>query len=505
MSDPRDKQPAAEAPRHDPWDITIEQNLIGKLLADNRLIDTAAADLEPRQFYDPLHGRLYAMVIALQADGDSVTPAVLHSVMKSDAGMIEVGGQAYLEAMRAAAPASTGVREYVRILLDHAMRRDLVQIAAALDANAHAPPGETTARQAADAATEALLQAGRASARPNQTPFESAMETARQIEAIKQGKPIPGVKTGIKKLDKEIGCLRGGDFITFLGKSGMGKSALMGTIALNVARQGHPVLFFSLEMTASQLVQRMVCDLDFDGAAKPMWYSRIRNGRLTDEEFERFMLSSQKLQGLPLEICDEDGLTISQIASRARAFKAKHGKNEDGSEKTGLILIDYQQIIDPIDERDNRERQIAKNARGCKSLAKRLNWPVGAGSQMNESDEGRAATERRPRASDARESKAIMNESDLMLAPYRPVVAVENRKPLEARMGDPAHIAWQAEVKEVRHRFDLLGLKNRHGRRFDLELWADMGASAIRDCDPAKAKVEEAAEDAGADLLEGIG
>src|SRR5207302_433721 len=171
--------------------------------------------------------------------------------------------------------------------------------------------------------------------------------------------------------------------------------------------------------------------------------------------FTRFVLGAQRLDNLPLEICDEDGLTMAQIASRARAFVAKHGKNPDGSRCLGAILIDYLQIVEPADQRENRERQVARIARGAKSLAKRINWPVIIGSQMNESDEGRAKEERRPRASDARESKAIMNESDQMYSPYRPAVAVENRKPLDAIQGDVADIEWKASLKAVRNRFEL--------------------------------------------------
>lgn len=496
--DPRDTQ---EPAKHEPYDVDVEQALLGALLRDNRRIDVVAADLEARHFWDPLHQRLYDMIVYLQTEGD-VTPLILHSVMKADPGVIETGGMGYLDALASSAPATPNVAIYAKILRDLSFRRDLIRIGEELATAALDNPVDSPAQALADYATEALLQAGSDTAKPSMTPYEVAMETVRELDATRGGKAPPGILTGIEKLDREIGCLRGGDLITILAKSGMGKSALMGGLALNMARAGTPVLFFSLEMTRSQLVERMVCDVDFDTAEKAMWYSRVRNHRLSDEEFSRFVLGGQRLNNLPLEICDEDGLTMAQISARARAFVAKYGKHADGSPRLGAIIGDYLQIVEPANDRDNRERQVSRIARGAKSLAKRVGWPVIFGSQMNEKDESRSGDERRPRASDARESKAIMNESDLMLSPYRPAVAVENRKPLEAANGSPEHIIWSGELKAVRNRFELLALKNRHGRRFDLELWCDMGASAIRDEAPYRAK--DAPEQAAQDLLENL-
>lgn len=492
-----------EAYRHVPYDIEVEQALLGALLLDNRRIDEAAAELEPEHFYDPLHARLFDMICYLPSEETAPSPLTVHAVMKTDPGLIEVGGHAYLSGLAASTPAMPNVLDYARILRDLAARRALIRIGENLVNGAFEPPRDLSPETLGSQTIEDILQAGSGSAKPILSPYKIAMESVRALEEVAAGKAIPGIKTGIAKLDREIGVLRGGDFITILGKSGMGKSALMGTLAKNIAQQGHPVIFFSLEMTASQLVERMVCDIDFDTAEKAMWYSRVRNHRLSDDEFARFMLTSRKLESLPLEIIEEDGLTMAQIAARSRAFSARHGrKNVDGSPKIGAVLLDYLQIIEPADSRDNRERQVARVARAAKALAKRLGWPVIAGSQMNESDEGRAKEERRPRASDARESKGIMNESDLMFSPYRPVVAVENRKPMEAAEGDPANVAWKGEVKALRHRFDLLCLKNRHGRKFDLELWADMAANAIRDQTPSRAMTPQ--DDAMGDLLENL-
>lgn len=485
---------APETAPHHPYDIEIEQALIGALLVNNRLIDQAAADLEPAHFYDPLHARIFEMIVYMAGEG-GVTPVVLHGIMKHDPGLIEMGGTKYLAELAGASPSSPSIREHILALKELAMRRALVEIGEEIVAAAHEGPADRPARKIADVATERLLVVGTETAKPNITPYQSAMDTVRELEQIAIGKPIPVVKTGFWKLDDEIGGLRGGDLFTILGKSGQGKSALMGAMALNAARRGHPVIFFSLEMTLKQLTDRLVCDIDFtSNPDKPLWYSRVRNGALRDGEFERYMLAARELEGLPLEIIDKDSIDIGQMSARARAFKAKHSGG-----KLGLVLSDYAQIVDPTDAKENRERQVARIARGHKALAKRLEWPVGMGSQMNESDENRAVAERRPRANDARESKAIMNESDFMFAPWRPVVAVLNRKPVGLSEGHHEMDAWWAEVRMVAHRFEFLCLKNRHGRLFDLEFWAEMGASAIRCGAPAITVVEQAQ----ADLLEG--
>lgn len=490
MGDPRD-EPTAYS--HEPYSIDLEQAILGICLRDNAQIDIAAADLTSQDFYDPLHARMFDMLLALMGDGDAVTPLILHSVMKSDPGIIETQGLVYLTSLYQAAPAIPTMRTWIKGMKDLALRRQLLKISQALAESATAPPSEMTARQSAEAATEALLAAGRDTARPILTIREIAAESILEAEGLKQGKSLPIVRTGFEKLDDEIGGLRGGDLCIIMGKSGSGKSALMGGVSRYTAQNGIPTIVFSLEMMRRQWIERMVCDLDFDTAAKPMWYSRVRNGRLSDDEFSRFVLASQQTDGWPFEIHDDDDLTASQISARARAFAAKH------RDKMGLVVIDYLQIVQPADDKENRERQVARIARALKSLGKRLGWPVIAGSQMNESDAQRAKEEKRPQASDARESRGIMNEADLMLAPWRPAYFVERRKPMDTPDDSPAMKAWWGELREVRNKFDLLCLKNRHGRTFDVSLWAEIGSSAVRDQAPMRLRPAE--ERAADDLL----
>ncbi len=501
MSVPRDWQ---EAYHHAPYDLDIEQATIGCLMRNKALIDEACADINGDHFYDRLHGRIFDMMVALHADGDTPTPLVLHSVMKSDPGLLETGGVAYLEALWAAAPAIVTLRQWVNILLDLHVRRQVQEIAAGIAEEVVTPANEMSGRVIAERATEALLQIGRLGGKPILSIREIAEERTREVEAARSGAPIPRVLTGLHKMDKEIGGLRGGHLIVVMGKSGMGKSAFMCGVSRYAAQHGFPTIVFSLEMTCKEWTDRLICDLDFDTAPYPMSYSKVGNLRMSDDEFSRFLLASQSTDGWPFELHDEDDLTIAQISARARAFAAKYGRHEDGSPKIGLVVIDYLQIINAIDDRENRERQVARIARGAKALAKKLGWPVMIGSQMNEADTQRAKEERRPQASDARESRGIMNEADLMLAPYRPAHFIENRKPMDATYGDPEYESWAAELRAVAHRLDLLCLKNRHGRRVDWEFYCDMSSSSVRDEAPLRHRAPSPEDQAAADLLAGV-
>lgn len=488
--------------REAPVEIDLEQAVLGACLINNRLIDVAAAELEPEQFFDPLHRRLFQMIVHLSTEG-AVTPIILRSVMKIDPGVKEIGPD-YFFNLADAAPAMPDIPSMARLIREAAAKRELMQISE--DTLADVLDGEpnATAQSIADRTTDKLLNLGRATAKPLLSPYEIALSSLKRVEDMAMGKPVPLIKTGLSKLDEEIGGLRGGDLVLVPAKSGMGKSALMGTAALNVARGLQdvredlrrppvPVIVFSLEMMREQWIERTVCDIDFDTAPKPMWYSRIRNGRMSSEEISRYGEAMQALHGLPLEIHDDDDLTIQQIGVRARAFKAKHG-----NAPLGLVVIDYAQIVSPIDPRAPREQQVAATARGAKALAKRLGWTVMLGSQVNEADAGRGKDEKRPQLSDTRESKSLGNEADIALSPFRPAYYVENRKPVEAVPGDAAWLAWKAELSACAHRMELLALKNRHGRRFDLELYCDMGASAIRDAAPYQSRTTPEQE---ADLL----
>ena len=452
-------------------DVLAEQSVLGTLLIRNSLIDAAAAEITEEDFYDPLHRRIYRAVCQLAANGP-VTPISLHAALRTDEGLKELGGLDYLLVLAQAAPASLNIAALASVLKGLAVRRRLAAIAADLAADANESDAVITPQQAADAATEALLQVSVGKRGVQKTPYEAAQETLAEAEDAAHGIPPPMVKTGLSMLDEEIGGFRAADLIIVPAASGMGKSSLLGGISLRTALAGVPTIVFSLEMTRRQWTDRLVCDLDYDTHARALWYSKFRNGRVDESDITRYALASRRLHGLPLEIVEDDDLTIEQITARARAFKAKHGG------KLGIVLIDYLQIIAASHNRDrNREQEVSHIARGTKRLAKMLGWPVVAASQINEAADSRGDGLQRPRPGDVRESKVIRNEADLMLAPWREAHLIEERK---------ATLDWRALAMEKANTLELICLKNRHGRRFDLTLWCEIGAGAIRDEEPVR-------------------
>ena len=463
--------------RHTPYDIEVEQSCIGSLLVSNDLIDIAAADLRAEHFYDPLHQRLYRTILTIRSEG-TVTPLTLHSALKSDPGLASVGGHGYLAGLAQAAPALPNIQQLASILIDLANRRELIRIGEGITNQAYDPPRETPSQAIADGAMEAILRVGQATRPPPPSLSEAGMASLGDVEAMHSGRNIPRVRTGILKLDDETGGFEPGDFVVVMGASGQGKSTLLGSLALGAAMKHQPVIFFSLEMSQKQLVNRMICDLDYDEHPwDAIWYSRFRNGKLNDDQFSRAGVAIQRLPDSLLRIDDQDDLGVQQITSRARGYASRFPG------QIGVVVVDYIQIVATQERQDGtREQEVASVARGLKSLSKRLGWPVVAGSQINEGPNQRTDKNRRPRLSDVSESKRIIKEADFVLCPYREAYYLQQ----EWGAGGPDQ-SQKAEYEACKHWIELLCLKNRHGRAFrDLRLWTEIGASAIRDEEPIR-------------------
>lgn len=515
MSDPRDQEPEA-ALLPDSYDINIEQAVLGACLIDNRHVMAASAYADPVHFYDPLHARVFEVMQAMLEDGDVITPLTLSSALRLDPGLLEVGGVAYLAGLAAAAPAMPNVRAYSKIVRDFALRRDAV--AALADATTAVKLGAGSVSKALKGVLGIAEEAERLSAASNyQSAFDAGMESIRDAERAASGKPVRAVRTGLAKMDTELGGLRGGDFIVVAGKSGMGKSALMGGISWKAATRFYPVLVISLEMKRKPWVQRQITDIDFDDPDinGPLEYRKFRaidagKETFSGGEFERAVMANRKLEEIPwMEVYDEDGLTLAQIAARARAFQSKWKDDPrirkgqgtpDDEDPIGLVIIDYLQIVDPASRQYRpREQEVRDIARGSKALAKNLDWPVMAGSQLNEDEKGRGKENKRPQASDVRESKSIVHEADVILLPYREAQALLDARP-DSAPGEPTWINWNNEVRAARHRFDAIIGKNRHGRRTTIEMFGDMRASAVRDESPFRRVAQQEADD----LLKGL-
>src|ERR1700761_9055725 len=460
-----------EAYRHVPYDIEVEQALLGAILNDNQALERATAILKPEQFYDPLHARIFAVMSQMiERGGVVVTPLTLHATMKADPGVIELGGQAYFDSLRAAAPAIPNIRDFANIIADLAIRRSLIRIGEDIVNTAYDAPTEKTSREQIAEAEKALYAVAETSKYgEGAIDFHESLRRTVEIaeRAIARGGRISGVTSGFTDIDNLLGGLQPSDLLILAGRPGMGKTALGTNMAFHCAKaylqdletgaeypRGAPVLFFSLEMAAQQLSGRILSEQ----SELEVW--KIRNGKFSESEWEKFVLAMQDLSNLPLYIDDTGGISIAQIAARARRLKRE--KN------IGLIIVDYLQLIEPTRRQENRVQEITEITKGLKALAKELNVPVLALSQLSRGVDSR--DDKRPVLSDLRESGSIEQDADVVMFVYREEYYLKSREP---DPGSADHAKWLEKCERAHRRAEVLVEKHRHGATNKIDLYFD--------------------------------
>jgi replicative DNA helicase len=403
----------------------------------------------------------------IERGGVVVTPLTLHATMKADPGVIETGGQAYFDALLTAAPAIPSIKDFAAILSDLAIRRSLIRIGEDIVNTAYEAPTEKTARGQIEEAEKALYSVAETTRfGEGALDFHQALTLTVQAaeRAAARGGRISGVTSGFTDIDNLLGGLQPSDLLILAGRPGMGKTALGTNMAFHAAQQymrdleanaeypsGAPVLFFSLEMAAQQLSARILSEQ----AELEVW--KIRNGRFAESEWEKFVLTMQELSSLPLYIDDTGGISIAQIAARARRLKRE--KN------IGLIIIDYLQLVEPSRRHDNRVQEITEVTKGLKTLAKELNVPVLALSQLSRGVDAR--DDKRPVLSDLRESGSIEQDADVVMFVYREEYYLKSREP---EAGTPEHAKWMEKLDRATNRAEVLVEKHRHGATRNIDL-----------------------------------
>jgi replicative DNA helicase len=468
-----------EAYLHVPYDIEVEQALLGAILVDNQALERVSAVLRAEHFYDPLHQRLYeAMSGSMERGGMVITPLTLHAAMKADPGLQEVGGHAYLAGLAQAAPAYANVRDYARILHDLFVRRSLIHLGEDIVNTAYEAPIENPPQEQIEEAEKALYRIAETS-RYGEGPIEFSESLRRTVESAEKaqarGGKISGVASGFADLDSLLGGLQPSDLIIIAGRPGMGKTSLATNMAFHAARayaqdiaegvelpRGCPVLFFSLEMAAQQLSARILSEQ----TEIEMW--KIRNGKFSESEWENFVLKMQDLSTLPLYIDDTGGISIAQIAARARRLKRE--------KKVGLVIIDHIQLVAPSRRVENRVQEITEISKGLKVLAKELDVPVIALSQLSRGVDSR--DDKRPVLSDLRESGSIEQDADVVMFVYREAYYLKTRKPAE---DDPEFTKWAEKMEKVGMLADVLVEKHRHGATTRIELFFDDRFTRFKD------------------------
>jgi replicative DNA helicase len=460
-----------EAYRHVPYDVDVEQALLGAILVDNQAIERVSPVIRAEHFYDPLHQRIFeTMSTAFERGSYALTPLTLHAAMKADPGLMEVGGHAYLAGLAQATPAMPNVRDFARIIHDLAVRRALIHIGEDIVNQAYEAPHEKPPQTQIEDAEKALYRLSETS-KYGDGPIDFAESLRRAVEiaerAQARGGRISGVATGFSDIDSLLGGLQPSDLLILAGRPGMGKTALSLNIAFNSARayvqdtlageevpRGSPVLFFSLEMAAQQLSARILAEQ----TEIEMW--KIRNGKFSESEWEKFVLTMQELSTLPLYVDDSGGISIAQIAARARRMKRE--KN------IGVVVIDYLQLVEPTHRQDNRVQEVTEVTKGLKALAKELNIPVLATAQLSRAVDAR--DDKRPVLSDLRESGSIEQDADVVMFVFREEYYLKTREP---EPGSPEHVKWLTKLEQVHRRAEVLVEKHRHGATNRIELFFD--------------------------------
>jgi replicative DNA helicase len=472
--------------RNLPLDIECEQGLLGSLIVSNELIEAVSEILEPEDLYDGLHQRLFEMIVHLHNEG-AVTPLILHSVMKHDGGLQEVGGHAYIAGLASAAPALPNIVDLAQILKRLSQRRAIIRIAEDAIDSAYENPRDQPAHAIAEHTTDALaaVMSGMGRGARHQTihAYEAADNLLRRIqEQALQERPL-GIKTGIGALDRIIGALLPGTVWYVGGRPGMGKSIIGTTLCLNAARQGFPADYYSGEMGDEALSARMLCDIDYDRSVeerlRPLIYQHFQHLNASGGELERATVARNELSRLPIEIMDAGRLTVEWIDSNCR----RRARMNPG---TRLVVVDHLQKVSSNGVRRgaNRVEEITQITGSIATLAKDLGWVFVVLSQLGREIESR--DDKHPRQSDFRESGSIEQDADGQIGIMRPERYTKEK--IRAAHNEEQRNKAMVEDEKAKDVLEIGVLKNRAGAEADyFEVFIDKRAAAIRDERPSTA------------------
>ncbi|KPN63343.1 Replicative DNA helicase [Aliiroseovarius sp. xm-m-379] len=451
-----------------PHHIEAEQQLLGAILTNNDVYDRVASIINSSHFYEPVHQRIYEIAASRIAKNALASPVTLKAFMEDDEGLKELGGPAYLARLAGAAISSFAARDYAQMIYDLAIRRELIRLGEDISAKAAKVDISSEPKEQIVEAEQQLYKLGEAG--QVDSGFQSFLKAVTGAvqnanAAYERGGGMAGISTGLIDLDKKMGGLHPSDLIILAGRPSMGKTSLATNIAFNVAKaykkglkpdgsegaiDGGVVGFFSLEMSAEQLAGRILAE------AAEISSHTIRQGDFQEDEFRRLVQAAKDLESCPLFIDDTPALPISQLAARARRLKRTHGLD--------LLIVDYLQLCRGM--ADNRVNEIAEISMGMKAIAKELNIPVIALSQLSRQVESR--DDKRPQLSDLRESGSIEQDADVVMFVYRGEYYKEREKPGDHELDRIAE--WQEEMERLHGKAEVILGKQRHGPIGTVEL-----------------------------------
>lgn len=461
--------PQAE-PESLPQNVEAEQQLLGAILTNNDVYDRIAALVKADHFFDPVHQRIFEKAAARIQKNALASPVTLKPFFEDDEGLKELGGPAYLVRLAGAAISSFAARDYAQMIYDLAVRRELIALGRDIAARAAKVEVTSEPREQITEAEQSLYKLGEQGV--SQRGFVSFLRATTEAvnsanAAYQRGGGLAGISTGLVDLDRKLGGLHPSDLLILAGRPSMGKTSLATNIAFNIAKayrrgrthdgnegavEGGVVGFFSLEMSSEQLAARILSE------ASEVPSEQIRRGDMTEVEFRKFVEAAKSLESCPLYIDDTPALPISQVAARARRLKRTHGLD--------VLMVDYLQLLKGTGRGEsNRVQEVSEITQGLKAIAKELNIPVVALSQLSRTVESR--DDKRPQLSDLRESGSIEQDADVVMFVYRDEYYHERLKPQE---DDPRFTEWLDKMNRVHGKAEVIIGKQRHGPIGTVEL-----------------------------------
>lgn len=452
---------ASENYRQAPSNVDAEQALLGAVLVNNDQLGHIGDDLHPEHFFEPAHTRIFEAILKCHDRGLTATPVSLKHYFDQDEGLSAVGGGSYLVKLAASAVHVINIRDYANVIYDLALKRELIQISEEAVNTAYAQDIDLDANTQIEHVEQKLFNlaadgTGERGFQPIRASLTAAVE--RTENAFKNAGRIVGVDTGLTDLNALLGGLQNSDLLILAARPSMGKTALATNIAYSACKSfalqaeaagtaPKSVGFFSLEMSAEQLATRMLA------SACGFPSHKMLHGHIHQDEFHVLVRESTKMGQLPFHIDDTPALSIAALRNRARRLKR--------TKNLGLVVVDYLQLVRPSTSRtqDNRVTEVSEITQGLKAIAKELNVPVLALSQLSRAVEQRE--DKRPLLSDLRESGSIEQDADVVMFIFREEYYISRSMP--GMEEEQKFAKWQEAMSRVHNVAEIIVAKHRNG------------------------------------------
>ena len=455
-----------------PNNIEAEQSVIGSILVQNDFFDEVNTIISNINFYDPMHQKIFSAIESLIYKGMLANPITLKNYFEHENDDLNV--PEYLVKVTKFSTTSRQTIEYSRIVYDMFVRRELIKISENTIDTAKLSDINTSGQNIIENSERLLFDlAEKGSFNSSLVKFDEAMKQTIEMAsaAYKNEEGIVGVPTGLRDLDDRLGGLHSSDLIIIAGRPSMGKTALATNIAFNAAQKiqesgkKSTIAFFSLEMSSEQLSTRILAE------QARIKSNDIRRGKISDEQFDKFIETSKNISELPLYIDETPAISIAAMSNRARRIKRLFGLD--------MIVVDYIQLMSgQSNNRDGRVQEISQITQGLKAIAKELSIPVVALSQLSRAVEQR--DDHKPQLSDLRESGSIEQDADVVMFVYRASYYLERKEPQAATV---EHAEWQAKMSEIAHLAQIIIAKQRHGPTGNIDLEFEAMFTKFKDKD----------------------